>query len=145
MSARQAEVLELQAAELRESLEERRLEAEGKRSAQASSVYLILKLTPVNWAAGDPPPATITAEVVNTSDQPAYAAGIAWPEGYMLNHARTPNPESLGDILPRTRITAMRDYPADWNQDLTDLAFRFTDAAGVKWIRRPDGYLAEQE
>jgi hypothetical protein len=145
---KQIEVLGLQSIDLRESLEERKREAEGTRSAQASRVFLILNLTPPDLRsvlAGHPTHLRITAEVVNTSSQPAYAAWIDWPEGCTLSYRLIPNPESLGDVLPDKRTTKIREYPVDWNGDLSDLAFRFTDAAGVRWIRRPGGHLAEQE
>ena len=145
---KQIEVLGLQAIDLRESLEERKRQAEGTRSAQASRVFLILNLTPPDLRgvlAGHPTPVRITAEVVNTSSQPAYAAWIDWPEGCTLSYRLVPNPESLGDVLPSKRATKIREYPVGWSGDLSDLAFRFTDAAGVRWIRRPGGHFAEQE
>jgi len=143
-AAKQAEVLELQAAELRESLEERKREAEGTRSAQASRVFLILDMTPLDLRR-DPEWVTVTAEVVNRSDQPAYSARINWPSGTVLSDAWAPNPESLGDVLPGKSIQTSRSYPTGWDRDLSDLAFRFTDAAGVGWVRRANGYLGEQE
>ena len=146
--AAQAEVLELQAVELRESLDERKREAEGMRSAQASRVFLTLNLTPLDlrvMVTGQSPPVRLTAEIVNTSDQPAYAAQIFWPLGAMLSYAWAPNPERLGEVLPGKRTSTMREYPFDWNRDLSELAVRFTDAAGVRWLRRPEGYLGEQE
>lgn len=142
VSARQTEVLELQAAELRESLEERRREAESRRSAQASGVFLILNLTPRDIRVPGQPNVEITAEVVNTSDQPAYSAQIMWPNNPAPSYAWAPIHESLGDVLPGKRIRMTRSYPHDWNRDLSDLAF--TDAAGVTWTRRPGGYLAEE-
>jgi hypothetical protein len=111
-------------------------------------VFLILNLTPPDIRGvltGHPTPVRITAEVVNTSSQAAYAAWIVWPEGCELSYRLVSNPESLGDVLPGKRTMKIREYPVGWNGDLSDLAFRFTDAAGVRWIRHPGGHLAEQE
>ena len=144
-STRQAEVLDLQAAELRESLDERKREAEQQRRAQAAMVFLAQDSFPgrkggADWGAA-PPSAGMT--VVNSSDQPVYGAELyrrrgsaGWGE---------PNPEPLGMILPGEDAKRARQFPDDTNMAVSGASLRFTDAAGVRWIRRPDGYLGEQE
>lgn len=139
--ARQAEVLELQAAELRESLEERKRDAEARRSAQASLVFL----TEASFAgrtASNPTPPRASATVVNTSSQPIYDAELLWRRG-SASHG-DPNPEPLGTILPGDGLDRARAFPPDTNMEVSGAVLRFRDAAGVRWIRRKDGYLGEQ-
>jgi len=145
-SARQAEVLNLQAAELRESLEVRKREAEREYRAQASRVFL----TEERYAGGrgdaivpgaNPP--AITAVATNASEQPIYDAEFYWHRGSAGEG--NPNPEPIGTMLPRTRYEARRAFPHGSNLDACGAVLRFSDAAGTRWIRRPDGYLGEQE
>ena len=37
----------------------------------------------------------------------------------------------------------MREFPVGFNPDISGAVVRFTDASGVRWLRRPDGYLNE--
>jgi hypothetical protein len=143
-SAAQADVLKLQAEELRESLDERKREAERRRRAQAAMVFLAQTLSSVQKGLGDPGPASIsaTAVVVNSSDQPVYDAELLWRRG-SANWGQ-PNPEPLGAILPGGQPHRSREFPPDTNMNVSGAILRFTDAAGVRWIRRPDGYLGEQ-
>jgi hypothetical protein len=136
-NARQAEFLQLQMADLAQSLEERRREAEHRYRAQASRVFI---KQDINVRLGHS--SLVTARVQNTSDQPAYDAELLWRRG-SANYGE-PNPEPLGTIMPGADATRIREFPQDSNMDVSGGILRFTDAAGVKWIRRPDGYLAEQ-
>ena len=70
VNAEQIRVLALQAADLRESLEERKREAVERRNAQASQVLLALKVTGKGREGGP----EIEATVVNASErqQPVY-------------------------------------------------------------------------
>jgi hypothetical protein len=73
-NARQAEVLRLQVDELRESLEERKREAEGRRRAQASKVFVWqdhIKDGPMGAM-------TATAHAKNRSEQPVYDLLFIW-------------------------------------------------------------------
>ncbi len=134
-SARQAEVLDLQAAELRESLEERKRGAERQRRAQAALVFLVQERVPEK---------ALYAEmiVVNSSDQPVYDAELVWRMGSA--GWGEPNPQPLGVILPSEDTSHRRDFPPGTNMNVSGAVLWFTDAAGVRWIRRPDGYLGEQ-
>ena len=86
-SAAQAEVLELQAAELRESLAERTRQAEQVRRAQAARVFLTEESFNGRHGRGmdgygefigvGPKPPSVTATAHNTSDQPIYDAELA--------------------------------------------------------------------
>jgi hypothetical protein len=144
-SVRQAEVLDLEAAELRESLGERKREADRRHGDQASRVFIQEVVGP-SYAAteeGGSPGQTISAVAVNTSDQPVYDAENRWrrgSEGY-----GEPNPGPLGTILPDSRGERRRGFPAGTNMEVSGAVLSFRDAAGTVWMRRPDGGLTEQE
>jgi hypothetical protein len=80
---------------------------------------------------------------VNASDQPIYEAELYWRRG-SSGHGE-PNPEPLGTIMPGKDADCERDFPLDTNMDVSGAILRFRDAAGLKWIRRPDGGLVEQQ
>jgi hypothetical protein len=46
--------------------------------------------------------------------------------------------------MPGDNATASRKFPPDSNMDVGGAVLRFRDAAGVVWMRRPDGGLIEQ-
>lgn len=151
-SAAQAEVLTLQAAELRESLAERTRQAEQARSIQAVRVFLTedpfkgrseRRMAAYGEFIGvGPRPPSATATAHNTSDQPVYDAEFYWRRG-SAGHG-DPNPEPIGTLLPGATHTSTRDFPPGTNLEVSGAVLRFRDAAGIKWIRRPDGYLGEQ-
>jgi hypothetical protein len=156
-NARQAEVLELQAAELRESLDERKQEAERRMSAQAARIfisqtnesrldsgvlpYVLDASDAFSERKADALFARVT--VVNTSDQPIYDAELRWHRG-SASHG-DPNPEPLGTIMPGAQAEHLRVFPLDTNMAVSGAVLRFRDAAGVIWMRRPDGGLTEQQ
>ncbi len=81
--------------------------------------------------------------VVNTSDQPVYDTELRWHRcsaGYGFAH-----PESLGTIMPGDEMKRTRRFSLDTNMAVSGAIFMFRDAAGVTWIRRPDGGLVEQQ
>jgi hypothetical protein len=145
INERQTEVLALQAAELRESLAERKRAAEEQRKAQAPRVFIWLG--PVeegpemkSWSFGMP---DIVAHAVNKSDQPVYDAELHW-------HSRSephcePDPEPLGVIMPGETIDKEGDSKEDTNMAVSGAFLRFRDAAGVIWTRAPDGELTEEQ
>ena len=45
--------------------------------------------------------------------------------------------------MPGDRPARSRTFPPDTNMDVSGAVLRFADAAGIKWVRRPDGYLGE--
>ncbi len=160
VNEKQIEVLGLQAADLRESLDERKRETEELRSAQAARVFisqmngtrfkstelnmseLLDSDTPTEFPASDPECFRATLTVVNTSDRPIYDAELRWRRG-SANHGG-PNPESLGTIMPGGKTERTREFPLDTNMAVSGAILRFRDAAGVRWIRRSDGGLVEQ-
>ncbi len=165
-NARQAKVLELQASELRESLDERKQEAEQRRSAQAARVFVKQAngvfvpddpseisealaededaWTDITRAEAEAEGGWNVAEltVVNTSDQPVYDTQLRWHRG-SASHG-WPNPEPLGTIMPGAEIKRVRRFPLDTNMAVSGANLLFRDAAGIMWIRRPDGGLVEQ-
>jgi hypothetical protein len=160
-NAMQAEVLELQASELRGSLDERKREAAQFRSAQAARIFV----SQANFAYLPDDPSEVseivddidltdvtnpeegweTAKltVVNSSDQPIYDAQLRWHRG-SASHG-WPNPEPLGTIMPGSEIERSRHFPLDTNMAVSGAILMFRDATGVRWIRRPDGGLVEQQ
>lgn len=141
-SAGQAKVLELLADELRESLAERQRAAEQQRKAQASKVFIV-EAEGLSRPTGGPPAVPfVVAQAVNSSDQPVYDAEFYWRRG-SAGHGE-PNPEPLGILMPGEREEKSRDFPGETNMAVSGAILRFRDAAGVRWIRRPDGRLREQ-
>lgn len=137
-NARQAEVLELQASELRESLDQRKREAELRHRDQANRVF-IAETRPAQ-PEGLP---SVTAYVKNTSDQPIYDLELRWhlgSAGY-----GDPNPEPLGNLMPGMETNRTREFPRGTNLAASGAVVTFRDTAGVTWIRRPDGSLVEQQ
>ena len=55
-----------------------------------------------------------------------------------------PNPDPLRVIMPGDKAIRTRQFPLGTHMDSNGAILRFTDAAGIRWVRRPDGYLGEQ-
>ena len=140
LNEEQLGVLALQATELRESLDQRKREAETRRKAQASRVYMWQERAPKETFDS---PSEVRALARNASDQPVYDAELYWRHG-SAGHG-DPNPEPLGAIMPDSETFSDREFPDDSNMDACGAILRFRDAAGIKWIRRPDGGLVEQD
>ena len=142
--AKQAAVLELQATELRESLDERKREAERQRRAQAARVFIEERR---HMYVSDPAVITggivyIKATITNSSPDPVYDTQFRWHLG--SNPYCDPNPEPAGTIMPGRAISKTRQFPRDANLDVCGAVLTFRDAAGTKWMRRADGDLTEQ-
>jgi hypothetical protein len=144
-NARQAEVLELQADELRESLAERKRETEQRRRAQASRVLLWEDRAHERVQAERGLSAAITANASNTSDLPVYGLEFRWHKGTAPWGA----PDYWPDLMPGGTKEFRRPLPADLpdsvDRSLFGATLRFRDAAGITWIRTPDGGLTEQQ
>lgn len=156
INAEQTRVLALQAEELRESLGERKREADQRRRAQAAQVFISEEHQPGSSVKGvtdsdrfgaiafgevDCIVAAVTVE--NASNQPIYDAELRWYPG-SADHG-DPDPEPLGTIMPGQIIDdRSHDFPRDTNMADIGAILRFRDAAGVKWERRPDGGLVDQ-
>jgi cbb3-type cytochrome oxidase subunit 3 len=159
INAEQTQVLALQASELAESLSERKREAEQRRRAQATQIFISQQHKPWSsflivtgsdnegnpqWEMGGEPDHTrAEVAVVNTSDQPIYNTQLRWYRG-SAGHG-DPNPETLGTVMPGSKAGHTREFPLDTNMDDSGANLRFRDAAGIMWIRRLDGGLEEQQ
>lgn len=141
-SARQAEVLELQAADLRESLEERKRSAARRRREQAAHVFITEKPHPWNNGTINGGHHSIAVTVANTSDEPIYQARLRWHLDGQPH--RDPTAEEVGTILPGDKTVKSGSYPRGTDLGICGAILEFRDAAGVKWLRRADGYLGEE-
>lgn len=84
----------------------------------------------------------VIVHVKNASDQPIYDAELYWRRG--SSGWGDPNPESLrATIMPDDGDDKIRDFPSGSNMQVCGTVLRFTDTAGIRWLRRPDGYLSE--
>ena len=137
LSAKQTPVLELQAQELRESLAERKREADERRRTQAAHMYIAVTTFPDSGS--DARSTALAATVHNTSDQPIYNAEVHWLRGT----APDGDPYSCDVLLPGGIIRQQHAFPAGTNMEHASAVVRFTDAARVRWIRRPDGTLLD--
>jgi hypothetical protein len=139
-------VLNLQARELEESLAERKREREQRHRDQASRVFITQerhRTAPRGYEEREDVEPFVAVTVVNSSEQPIYNAELRWHIG-TADHGEQPNPEPLGTIMPGPDgITRMRTFPYGVDLSNSGAVVRFTDATGVRWLRRPDGYLNE--
>ena len=135
LSESQAEVLTLQAKELAESLEERKLNREQQHRAQATLVFI---WEDRQWAG------QVLAHVKNSSEQPIYDVRIIWYVEstecgyYLLDEPLMPDEERVSN--PRL------DAPETDNaEDLATVnaVLSFRDAAGTTWKAHPDGIIQE--
>jgi hypothetical protein len=139
VNEKQTTVLELQAEELHESLAERKREAEQRKRSQASKIFMSLELETEPSALG-------RLTVVNTSDQPVYAAEAQWY--YATVPIRAVARSYMGTILPGDRRTDAwtpprgEAYSGIGPYD-RDAFLTFRDNAGVTWMRKQSGDLAE--
>jgi hypothetical protein len=163
LNVKQAPVLELQARELRESLDERKRaaaererEAAELRRAQASRVFMWGNATSAFRRARAPdlqqppqrrkaatcqsPPSWLMSRTAATSH--IYDAEFDCHRGTARYGSH--NPESLGTIMPGDGTSKERVPPLRTNLEVSGAVVRFTDATGITWLRRPDGELFEQ-
>jgi hypothetical protein len=145
--ARLADLIELQAEELRDSARER-------RRAQAAQVFIEVDRIPPVTAAGpvrdEPdPPLRLSARVRNTSSQPIYDLHVIWQAGMV----RMGKPDRMGRLMPgcdasfhrRAPAAAPAGQPAGPSADPAILGafLAFRDAAGMRWAVREDGTLTD--
>lgn len=137
-----------QSEEVREQGNEIQRAAADRRRAQAAQVFTWLdrhsdiRLGQAQVAAGAIRGETVTAFVRNTSKQPVYDPEFVW----YLDDDLAPvviNPEPLPILLPGEEAERVRPIPAGAAASQFSAVLRFRDAAGVRWQRRPDGYLDE--
>jgi hypothetical protein len=107
-------------------LEERQRDLAERRITQAARVF--------TGVTGDVPARPYAK---NGSDFPIFDAQLWYPEPGGIS-----GPDDLGIIVPGGTVKTKRLLHADEPLSLTTLAFR--DAAGIRWIRTPDGDFKEQ-
>jgi hypothetical protein len=142
-----AEVLDLQAKDLRLSIDQR-------RRAQACQVFIDLTRFPgpptprPGAAAPRPdsaaPPHGVTATVRNNSQQPVYDLYVIW----QLGTVRMGRPDRAARLLPGHEVCferAPEPSAADSEDDPAALSafLTFRDAAGTRWTVREDGTLSD--
>jgi hypothetical protein len=131
------ELLDLQAKELRQAMDER-------RRGQASCVYIEL-----GRAGGNPPGGQwqVTACVHNTSQQPVYDLYVIW----QLGTVRMGKPDPAPRLMPGQQLRFERGPdPAtlaapDAQVDPASLSafLTFRDSSGVRWTVREDGTFTD--
>jgi hypothetical protein len=149
-TAGQAGVLKLQAEDLRESLKERKRQAEAEYRAQAAMVAAWFAVVPVSRG---PAVSQWGAMLRNASDLPVYDVSVFF---YFVEEpirglgwtpvARGSSTESIRLLPPQTeRHVAMPDDLARQIPGFTATTYvvgiTFTDTAGNKWERDPRGAL----
>jgi hypothetical protein len=139
INEKSATVADLQAQELRESLEQRKADAATQRRAQASKVFIVEQTD--RYMVGKPGKDTlgVTARVMNESDDPIYKVLLSWHLG-TAPQGRDPID---GAMMPGAESSAMQYVPDGANPDQFGAVVFFYDATGVCWRRRPDGQLDE--
>jgi hypothetical protein len=143
LAKQQAELLKVQSGQL----ELQRQQLDDQRTANAdqakSKVFIVEAEGLTRPPSGPPAVPFVVARAVNSSDQPVYDVEFYWRRG-SASHGE-PNPEPLGILMPGEREEKSRDFPSATNMAVSGAILRFRDAAGVRWIRRPDGGLIEQQ
>jgi hypothetical protein len=148
--ARQTDVLELQARELKASLEQREHETTERHRAQAVRVFMWQERFDRDpnvdeatlSARGERLGPVVVAHVRNASDQPVYDLRFSWHRGT----APYRQGEAMRPLMPRDDAYATCPLPDDLpesNRDLFGAVAFFRDAAGTYWRARPDGQLDE--
>ena len=136
----------LQAQELRESLDERKREAEERRRAQASRVFIHEERLDADPRVSQAERAVrrgqlqpvVVAYVMNTSQQPVYNVLISWHLG-----TDPKGQYPLMPLMPGAEDKDTRPVPPDAKPEMFGAVAFFRDASGVTWRTRPDGQLDE--
>ena len=136
----------LQAQELRESLDERKREAEERRRAQASRVFIHEERLDADPRVSQAERAVrrgqlqpvVVAYVMNTSQQPVYNVLISWHLG-----TEPKGQYPLMPLMPGAEDKDTRPVPPDAKPEMFGAVAFFRDASGVTWRTRPDGQLDE--
>jgi len=110
-------------------LEQNKRDTDERRKAQASLVFL---------AAPRDAAHPLIAYAHNGSGQPVYDTSVR----YATTASDLSEPEYLGTIMPGESAPSARQF-ADVGEALRLAVLMFRDAAGINWIRTPDGNLWE--
>ena len=138
-------MLELQAKELSESIDERKRNADEQRRSRAALVYMTSSFDP----GFHPGPGVIALdreravdlEVHNTGHQPIYDVRIKWVDAAKGSQAGAD--DVRGTLPPGDTHTARRDLPSGTAPgDFIPVVY-FRDAALLCWTLLADGQLGE--
>jgi hypothetical protein len=142
----QAEMLKLQAEELRQVSADREREAQARHRAQAAQVYIWIDPVHVEADGEETPDITVRAHVRNTSPQPIYDLCFEWFT-FTLDADRPTvltywgqAPLTPGDTASPV-IPKLPGFLA--NPDDVTVAASFRDRNQVTWRIQPGGYLEE--
>jgi hypothetical protein len=132
---RLTQLLDLQASELRQAMDER-------RRAQASQIFIELDRTAA--PASEPDSWRVTASVHNTSRQPVYDLYVIWQHGTV----RMGKPDPATRLMPGQQLRCERgseSITADAAVDPAALSafLTFRDSAGTRWTVREDGTFTD--
>jgi hypothetical protein len=139
----QADMLQLQAGELRQVDAERKREEAERLRAQATQVYVWIAVVGIVDDSGKTSGMTVEAYVRNTSPQPIYAVFLAW-------HPTADNPKGVEEtheplLMPGDEMKASAPEPSlafrAHQEDVVVATFR--DRDGVRWRADPDGRLQD--
>jgi hypothetical protein len=148
LTEQQGELLKVQSGQLelqRQQLDDQRAE---RRRAQASRVFIWTetgpdpRLTDAQIEKGVPWRETVTVRVKNTSDQPIYSAELVWDDGStpLTEVAARSGAERLPVVLmPGSDVSETREPGLETRA----VTMRFRDAAGITWLRGPEGDLVD--
>lgn len=153
INEKQTSVLELQAQELRESLDERKREAEQRHQGQAARVTAWLDLA----QSSDPDLAAragFGAYIRNASDLPVFDVRAFFFFVDEIQPGGDWQPAARGGPVERVRVLPPREdrwvgmpekvrgmFPGEVTKRSCVVGIEFTDAAGNKWERDPRGAL----
>jgi hypothetical protein len=146
----QAEMLWLQAGELRQAAAEREREADARRRAQAELVYMWHAPVQVETEEKASPVMTIEAYVRNSSSQPIYDIYFEWemftdvPNGLgriddEIYHGEAP---LMPGAMAVDRAPVEPHLIAGWLDEVS-VAVTFRDRAGVWWRTNASGFLED--
>jgi hypothetical protein len=126
-----------QAAELAILAAQRDRDNDERRKAQAARVFIGAPQSPRQTKRGETRVGTVPY-VRNTSDLPIYDAEF-WDD----QPGR--DPDDLGVIMPGKKVsTSGKVIYSSRETALSSVILTFSDAAGFRWIRMPDGDLSQQ-
>lgn len=143
----QAEMLKLQAEELRQAAAEREREADERRRAQAELVYMWYAPVHAEVDGKAIPTMTVEAYVRNTSPQPIYDLRFEW-QVFTGVLDRVDDETDCGEAPLMPGATASARAPVEprlmaaWLQDASAAA-TFRDRAGTWWRTHASGFLEE--
>lgn len=130
----QARVLELQAKDLVQSLEERRLSREQRYREQATHIFI--------WEDRSYS-GMVIAHAKNASAQPIYDMEISWSARFTSYRTHTFDQPLLPDDERISNSGQDAGVPDNVDPATLNAALWFRDTAGTSWLARPNGIVEE--